>query len=121
MSHKAGVCNELFQFSIESKITSFMVGELREAILPVIAYADEMEIEIDLLHVDEIDFEGLLLMVEIKLSALSQGKALRFVRHSRAVAEILWISGLIEFFSTPRFCRESALLKLGQVPDYFEE
>jgi anti-anti-sigma regulatory factor len=95
-----------------------MVGELREAILPVIVLAEEIEIEIDLLRVCEIDFPGLLLLVETKLTAISLGKTLRFIRYSTPVAEILGMSGLTEFFSIQRFDKEIILQKLEQIPDY---
>ena len=121
MSHKAGICNEIFQFPIEGRVTRFMVGELREAILPVIVLADETKIEIDLLQVTEIDFPGLLLLVETKLTAISLGKTLRFIRYSTPVAEILGISGLTDFFNLLQFDKESILLKLEQVPDYLGE
>ena len=93
-----------------------MLGELREAILSVIDRADE--IELDLLHVAEIDFAGLLLMVETKLTAISRGKTLRFIAYSKPVAEILGKSGLTDFFSIPQFSKENILQKLGQIPDY---
>lgn len=121
MSHKAGIYNEMFQLPIEGKVTSTMVGELWEAIMPAIIHAEEVEIEIDLLHVTEIDFAGLLLMVEMKLTAISYGKSLRFIRYSTPVAEILGLSDLTDFFSVPRFSKESILEKLGQIPDYMRE
>ena len=73
------------------------------------------------MHVAEIDFGGLLLMVETKLTAISRGKTLRFIGYSRPVAEILGKSGLTEFFSVPQFNKEIILQKLGQVPDYMGE
>ena len=116
MVHRAGFRSEIFQIPIEGKVTSCMVGELREAILPVIVQAHE--IEIDLLQVAEIDFAGLLLMVETKLTATSQGKALNFIGYSRPVAEILGMSGLTEFFCTSRLDKENILLLLDQIPNY---
>jgi anti-anti-sigma regulatory factor len=98
-----------------------MVGELREAILSVIVLADEVEIEIDLSHVIEIDFGGLSLLVETKLTAISLGKRIRFIRYSTPVAEILGMTGLTDFFSVPLFDKESILQKLGKVPDYMGE
>ena len=97
-----------------------MVCELREAILPGIVLADETEIEIDLSQVTEIDFGGLSLLVETKLTAISLGKTLRFIRYSTPVAEILGISGLTDFFSVLQFDKESVLQKLEQVPDYLD-
>jgi anti-anti-sigma regulatory factor len=107
MLRKARICSEKFQFPIEGKLTSGMVNELREAILPAIVRAREIEIEIDLLQVSEIDFAGLLLMVETKLKALEHGKTLRFIRYSRAVVEILAKSELADFFSAPGFGQEN--------------
>lgn len=98
-----------------------MVRELREAIFPVVFLADEIEIEIDLSHVTEIDFGGLSLLVETKLTAISLGKKLRFVSYSTPVTEILGMSGLTEFFSAPQFDKDSILQKLEQVPDYLDE
>jgi anti-sigma B factor antagonist len=121
MSHKAGNCKEIFQLPIEGRVTRFMVHELREAILPGIVLADEVEIEIDLSHVIEIDFGGLSLLVETKLTAISLGKTVRFIRHSKPVAEILGISGLTDFFSDQRFSKRGILHKLGQIPDYLGE
>jgi ABC-type transporter Mla MlaB component len=95
-----------------------MVRELREAILSGIVLADEVEIEFDLSHVIEIDFGGLSLLVETKLTAISLGKRVRFIRYSTPVAEILGMSGLTDFFSVPQFDKESILQKLGQIPDY---
>ena len=121
MSQKAGNSKEIFRFPIEGRVTTLMMGELREAIFPVVVLADEIEIEIDLLHVTEIDFGGLSFLVEMKLTAFSLGKTLRFIRYSRPVAEILGISGLTEFFSSQRFDKEIILQELGQVPDYMGE
>ena len=121
MSHKAGNCSEMFRFPIEGRVTRLMVQELREAILPVVVLADEIEIEIDLSHVTEVDFGGLSLLVETKLTAISLGKKLRYVRYSTPVAEILGMSGLTDFFSTPQFDKDSILQKLEQVPDYLGE
>lgn len=87
---------EVFRFSIEGKVTHSMVGELKEAILPVISRSQA--IQIDLSTISEIDFAGLLLMVDAKLTAIERGKALRFTGHSRPVIEILEISGLESFF-----------------------
>ncbi len=91
---------EVFRFSIEGKVTHGLVGELKEAILPAISKSQE--IQIDLSTISEIDFTGLLLMVDAKLTAIESGKALQFVGHSKAVIEILEISGLEGFFGISR-------------------
>jgi ABC-type transporter Mla MlaB component len=70
MLRKTG--GEVFRFSIEGKVTSSMVGELKEAILPVISRSHE--IQIDLSTISEIDFAGLLLMVDAKLTASSEAR-----------------------------------------------
>lgn len=101
MLRKVKTGGEVFRFSIEGKVTSSMVAELKEAILPVISRSDE--IQIDLSTISEIDFAGLLLMVDAKLTAIKRGKALHFIGHSKPVIEILEISGLRGFFDAPIF------------------
>jgi anti-anti-sigma factor len=104
MAGKIETSGEVFRFSVEGEVTSRMVGELREAIFPAITR--DQEIEIDLSRVSEIDFAGLLLMLEIKLTASARGKALRFIEHSKPVAEIMKLSGLADFFGVSHFYRE---------------
>ncbi len=87
---------EVFRFSIEGKVTQSMVDELKEAILPVISRSQE--IQIDLSTISEIDFAGLSLMVDAKLTAIERGKSMHFTGHSEPVIEILEISGLKGFF-----------------------
>jgi anti-sigma B factor antagonist len=108
MARKIEISGEVFQFSVEGEVTSCMVGELREAIFPAITHDQEIEteIEIDLSRVSEIDFAGLLLMLEIKLTASARGKALRFIGHSKPVTEIMKLSGLADFFGASHFYRE---------------
>lgn len=81
-----------FKLSIEGEMTVFMVDELKEAILPVIAHF--REIEIDLSQISEIDRAGLLLMVAMKLEAITWGRDLYFTGHSEPVMEML---GLCDF------------------------
>ena len=96
MVHKAKMDSDIFRFSIEGKVTSCMVEELEEAILPAIVYS--REIEIDLSQVSEIDLEGLRLMVDAKLEAISRDKMLRFTGHSKPVADIMGLCNLGGFF-----------------------
>ncbi len=107
MADKIETGGEVFRLSVEGAVTSHMVGELREAIFPAITRDQEVEteIEIDLSRVSEIDLAGLLLMLELKLAASSCGKALRFIEHSRPVAEIMRLSGLADFFGVSHFYR----------------
>lgn len=90
MERKMG--RHAFRFSIEGEMTVPLVGELKEAILPVIAH--DREIEIDLSQVSEIDRAGLLLMVAMKLEAITGGGDLYFTGHSGPVMEML---GLCDF------------------------
>lgn len=99
MVHKVRMDRDVFRFSIEGRITSSMVEELKEAILPVIVYSQE--IEIDLSRVSEIDLEGLRLMVDAKLEAISRDKMLRFTGHSKPVADIMGLCNLDDFFGIP--------------------
>lgn len=92
MVSKVKMKEEIFRFSIEGKVTACMVEELGEAILPVISYSQE--IEIDLSRVSEIDLAGLRLMVDAKLEAISRDKKLRFTGHSKPVAEIMGLFDL---------------------------
>ena len=107
MARKIETGEEVFRFSLEGEVTKRMVGELREAIFPAITsdLAIETEIEIDLSRVSEIDFAGLLLMLEIKLTARARGKAIRFIEHSKPTAEIMKLSGLADFFGVSHFYR----------------
>lgn len=92
MAHKVEADNGVFQFSIEGKMTSCMIDELQEAILPVIGRS--REIEIDLSQVSEIDLAGLRLMVDAKLEAISLNRTLRFTGHSKPVADIMGMCNL---------------------------
>lgn len=90
---------KVFQFAIEGEMTIFRVEELREAILPVIA--NNQEIEIDLSRVTEIDGAGLVLMISVKLEAWQQQKMLQFVGHSGVVTTAVDICDLSTFFGDP--------------------
>ncbi len=89
----------MFHFDIEGEMTIFRAGELKEAILPVIANNDE--IEIDLSKVTEIDGAGLQLMIAVKLEAWQHHKELHFIGHSAPVTAAIDICGLSNFFGDP--------------------
>ena len=81
---------------IEGEMTIFLAQELREAIMPLIAGNDE--VEIDLSGVTEIDAAGMQLMISAKLEAVLHGKTLRYSQHSRAVMDMIDLCNLGSFF-----------------------
>lgn len=85
--------------SIEGELTIYRVAEIREAILPQIALATE--IEVNLSGVSEIDGAGLQLLISTKVEAWRQNKAVRFVGHSAVVTEAIDLCGLSAFFGDP--------------------
>jgi anti-anti-sigma factor len=87
---------QVMQFPVEGEMTIFMAQELREAIMPVIAQNDE--IEIDLSRVTEMDAAGMQLMVSAKLEAILRGKTLRYVGHSKPVLDMIDLCDLGSFF-----------------------
>lgn len=87
---------EIAQLPIEGELTIFVVQEMKEAILPVIANNDE--IEIDLSNVTEVDGAGMQMMASIKLEAILQGKTLRYVGHSKPILDMLDLCDLGGFF-----------------------
>ncbi|BBI99735.1 hypothetical protein FGKAn22_14280 [Ferrigenium kumadai] len=84
------------QFAVEGEMTIFRAAELKAAMLPEIARAQE--IEVDLSHVTEIDSAGVQLMVAAKLEAILRGKELRFTGHSKPVLDMLDLCDLGGFF-----------------------
>ena len=87
---------QVMQFPIEGEMNIFMAQELREAIMPVIAKSDE--IEIDLASVTDIDAAGLQLLVSFKLESILRGKTLRYVGHSKPVLDMIDLCDLGSFF-----------------------
>lgn len=96
MAHKHKTDGQAVQFAVEGEMTIFRAAELKAAMLPEIARAQE--IEIDLSHVTEIDSAGLQLMVAAKLEAILRGKELHFTGHSKPVMEMLDLCDLGGFF-----------------------
>lgn len=96
MARKTKSGNEVVYLPIEGEMTIFLVQELREAILPMIAGNDE--IEIDLSRVTEVDAAGMQLMVSAKLDAILCGKTLRYSQHSQAVMDMIDLCALGSFF-----------------------
>lgn len=96
MARKSKSSKEIIRLPIEGEMTIFLAQELREAIMPVIASSDE--IEIDLSQVTEIDAAGMQLMVAAKLEAILRGKSLRYVGHSKSVLDMIDLCDLGSFF-----------------------
>lgn len=99
MTSKNKPAAKVFELSIEGEMTIIRAEELKEAILPVIA--NHEEIEIDLSHVTEIDGAGLLLMISAKLETWQRKKTLRFVGHSGSITEAVDFCDLSTFFGDP--------------------
>lgn len=88
-----------FRLAVEGEMTAPLVEELKEAILPVIAHS--WEIEIDLSQVSEIDCAGLLMMMAVKLEAITWGRDLYFTGYSEPVMEMLGLWDLGRLFNAP--------------------
>lgn len=88
-----------FRLAVEGEMTVPLVEELKEAILPVIAHS--WEIEIDLSQVSRIDCAGLLLLMAVKLEAITWGRDLYFIGHSEPVMEMLGLWNLDRLFNAP--------------------
>jgi len=86
----------VMHLSIEGELTIFRAQEIREAILPVIAASEE--IEIDLTNVTEVDAAGMQLLVSSKIEAFLRGKSLRYSGHSKAILEMIDLCDLGAFF-----------------------
>lgn len=100
-----------FRLAVEGEMTAPLVEELKEAILPVIA--NSWEIEIDLSRVSEVDCAGLLMMMAMKLEAITWGRDLYFIRHSEPVREILGLWDLGRLFNAPA---ATVFTKSGSIP-----
>lgn len=87
------------QLTIEGEMTIYRAMELREQLLPVLASA--REIEIDLSHVTEIDAAGLQLMLGAKLESILRDVPLRFTGHSAAVRDMFDLCDIGGFFGDP--------------------
>lgn len=90
---------------IGGEFTIFTAAELKDRLLDTIARAPAPEIEIDLSDITEIDSAGLQLMIMAKREATSQGKNLRFCRHSDPVLDLLDLCDLAGFFGDPVLIR----------------
>ncbi|MDR0480434.1 MAG: STAS domain-containing protein [Gallionellaceae bacterium] len=99
MEQKVEMEKEAFFCAIEGELTAALVGELREAILPMVAWAEE--ISIDLSAVSRIDHAGVLLMLELKLEADTRGATLQFRGYNRPVLEMLVSCNMGRFLGVP--------------------
>lgn len=91
--------------SIGGEFTIFTAGEIKKRLLDVVADNRDQEIEIDLSDVTEIDSAGLQLMIMAKKQATSEGKTIRFSRHSDPVLDLLDLCDLAGFFGDPVLIR----------------
>lgn len=82
--------------SIAGEMTIYKAQELLDTIMPLIASADE--VEIDLSGVTEVDASGMQLMISLKLESILHGKTLHYVGHSPSVVEMLDLCALGGFF-----------------------
>ena len=93
MSYNA---KEFIHFPIEGELTRLSTGKLREAIFPIIASNDE--IEIDLSRVTEVDEAGMQLLVSVKFEATLRDKTLRYAGYSKPVLDMIDLFDLGRFF-----------------------
>lgn len=89
------------RLSIEGEMTIYRATELREQLLPVLASAKN--IEIDLSGVTEIDSAGLQLMLSAKLESIVRDTHLSFTGHSKAVQDMFDLCDIGAFFGDPVF------------------
>ena len=95
MARNTNQSNEVV-LPIEGEMTIFFAQELREAIMPMIAGNDD--IDINLSRVTEVDAAGMQLMISAKLEAVLHGKMLRYSQHSQAVLDMIDLCNLGSFF-----------------------
>ena len=77
--------------ALEEDLTIYHATELKGRLIDALAACDELEL--DLLHVGEIDSAGLQLLLLLKREAQRGGKKVAFVAHSQVVC------APIEFFN----------------------
>jgi len=75
------------RFSLSEDLTIYHALEHKKTLLDVLGEADELEL--DLLHVGEIDTAGLQLLILLKKEAQRAGKRVSIVAHSQAVRSVI--------------------------------
>lgn len=91
--------------NIGGEFTIFTASDFKDRLLEAIDHCASQEIEVDLSEVSEIDSAGLQLMIMAKRRAVSQGKTIRFCRHSDPVLDLLDLCDLAGFFGDPVLIR----------------
>ncbi len=87
------------QLSIDGELSIYRAAELKPLILQAVAASRELEI--DLSGVTECDTAGVQLLLLAKRSAAEAGHALRLVRHSAVVVDVLQLLDLAAHFGDP--------------------
>lgn len=91
--------NGMALLHIEGEMSIYTAAELRSQLLPHLARAGELEI--DLSQVSELDGAGLQLLLLAKREAARGGTTLRLARHSPAVLEVFDLCNLAAYFGDP--------------------
>lgn len=86
--------------ALEGALTEFAAAKQMAKLLDFLYSGDKLEI--NLANVTEIDMAGLQLLILIKRQAEQEGTTLYFVMYSKAVLEILKLSGLTRTFDSLR-------------------
>jgi anti-anti-sigma factor len=90
-----GVC----RIRIEGDMTIYTALELKQALLPCLAEAPQLEL--DLARVNEMDSAGMQLLMLLKREAGKRGSRLALSAHSPAVTEIIDTFNLAAYFGDP--------------------
>jgi anti-anti-sigma factor len=98
--------NGMALLHIEGEMSIYTAAELKSQLLPHLARAGELEI--DLSQVSELDGAGLQLLLLAKREAVHGGATLRLTRHSPAVLEVFDLCNLAAFFGDPLVISNSA-------------
>lgn len=107
MARKPKAVKKIVHLPIEGEMTIFVAQKLREAIMPVIAKNEN--IEIDLSRVTEVDGAGMQLMVSVKLEAIMHGKTLHYTGHSKSVLDMIDLCDLGGFFGDQVIMNSTAM------------
>ena len=75
------------RLSLSEDLTIYHALEQKKTLLDALGEADELEL--DLLHVGEIDTAGLQLLILLKKEAQRAGKRVSIVAHSQAVRSVI--------------------------------
>ena len=85
--------------ALTEDLTIYHALEQKNALLAALANTDELEL--DLLHVSEIDTAGLQLLVLLKKEAQRSGKTISVVAHSQSVRAVIDLCNLAAELGDP--------------------